>query len=122
MAPQFIVLTGIVSGCLLLTTGSSSIAAAQDAVPKLNVRPSCELSAVRTVGIAHVKAAEACLKTEREAQEILGKHWSRYTKVDKTSCVGKVSHGGPSSYVELLSCLEIREHAREIRHAHREVR
>jgi len=121
MTMQFLVLTRILCGCVLLTASSPSIAA-QDAVPKLNVRPTCGSSAVRTVGVAHAKATEACLKTEREAQENLTKHWSRYTKIDKTSCVGKVSHGGPPSYVELLSCFDIREHAREIRQAKSEAR
>jgi len=34
---------------------------------------------------------------------------------DKTQCVGNVKTGGPASYVELLSCLEIMRDAKAIR-------
>jgi hypothetical protein len=104
-------------GALLTSDGPS--AAAPDVVPNFNVRPSCESPARRLVVVGHAEAPAACLKQEKEAHEVLIKHWSRYAVSDKTSCVGKVSYGGPPSYVELLSCLEIREHANEAREAHR---
>jgi hypothetical protein len=36
---------------------------------------------------------------------------------DKTLCIGMESSGGPASYVELLSCLEVNRDAREIQSA-----
>jgi hypothetical protein len=36
---------------------------------------------------------------------------------DKTDCVTLENSGGPASYVELLSCLEIMRDARSIRNA-----
>ena len=116
LIPQLTVLVGIVCLGALLTTGSPS-AAATNAAPKFNVRPSCESPARRLVVVGHAGAPEACLTREKEAHEVLNKHWSRYAMSDRTSCVGKVSHGGPPSYIELLSCLEIREHATEAREA-----
>jgi hypothetical protein len=45
----------------------------------------------------------------------LQKNWSKYSGTDKQQCLGMEKTGGPSSYVELLSCLEIRRDARDIR-------
>jgi len=116
LTSQFTVVCCLVCVGALLTTDN---AAAADVVPKFNVRPSCNSPARRLVVVGHAKVPEACLKHEKEAHEVLIKHWSRYALSDKTNCVGKVSYGGPPSYIELLSCFETMEHARKIREAHR---
>jgi hypothetical protein len=43
--------------------------------------------------------------------------WSKYIPSDKSDCIGMVTTGGPASYVELLSCVEILRDARNIRNA-----
>ena len=58
---------------------------------------------------------EACKRSELEARHALGKKWSHYEGADRTTCMGRISHGGHPSYVELQSCLESFRHAREIR-------
>jgi hypothetical protein len=60
---------------------------------------------------------ESCLADERTAEETLNQNWSKYSAADKIQCVGNVKTGGPPSYVELLSCLEIMRDAKEIREA-----
>ena len=49
---------------------------------------------------------------ERSAEDVLTENWSKYDAADKTQCVGNVRTGGPASYVELLSCLEIMRDAK----------
>jgi hypothetical protein len=44
---------------------------------------------------------------EREAEDQLTKNWSQYSRARKSQCVGMTTAGGPSSYVELISCLDI---------------
>ena len=60
---------------------------------------------------------EACLADETTAQDTLKQNWSKYSATDKSQCVGMAKTGGPASYVELLSCLEIMRDARNIRNA-----
>jgi hypothetical protein len=60
---------------------------------------------------------EACLADETAAQDTLKQNWSKYVAGDKSECVGMVTTGGPPSYVELLSCIEIYRDARNIRNA-----
>jgi hypothetical protein len=97
---------------LIVLVGCSMGAAAADNVPKLNVGPSCEAAARGAVAAGRDK--EACLGDERQAQEQATKNWSQYRSADKEECVGMINKGGPASYVELLSCLEIMRDAKNI--------
>jgi hypothetical protein len=81
--------------------------------PTLNVGPSCDAAARGSVILGRDK--KACLGDETTAQDTLKQNWSKYAAVDKSECIGMVTTGGPASYVELLSCVEILRDARNIR-------
>jgi hypothetical protein len=81
--------------------------------PTLEVGPSCEAAAQGSVVLGRDK--KACLGDETTAQDTLKQNWSKYAASDKNECVGMVKTGGPPSYVELLSCVEILRDARNIR-------
>jgi hypothetical protein len=83
--------------------------------PVLQVGPSCEAAGRGAVVLGRNK--EACLADENAALSTLKQNWSKYAASDKTLCMGMVSTGGPASYVELLSCLEINRDARDIQNA-----
>ena len=80
--------------------------------PTLQVGPSCE--AAGRGGVVLGRNKEACLADETDAQNTLKKNWSKYPATDKTICTGMTTTGGPASYVELLSCLEILRDAKSI--------
>jgi hypothetical protein len=86
-----------------------------DSPPVLKVESSCEAAGRGAVVLGRNK--EACLADETTAQDTLKQNWSKYSAADKTQCVGMAKNGGPASYVELLSCLEIMRDARNIRNA-----
>jgi hypothetical protein len=81
--------------------------------PTLNVDPSCEAAGMGSVVLGRDK--KACLGDEATAQVTLNQNWAKYAAGDKSDCIGMVTTGGPASYVELLSCLEIMRDARNIR-------
>jgi hypothetical protein len=83
--------------------------------PTLQVGPSCEAAGRGAVVLGRNK--EACLADENAALSTLKQNWSKYAANDKTLCIGMESTGGPASYVELLSCLEVNRDAREIQSA-----
>jgi hypothetical protein len=83
--------------------------------PVLQVGPSCEAAGRGAVVLGRNK--EACLADETTAQDTLKQNWPKYASNDKTSCIGMAKTGGPASYVELLSCLEIMRDARNIQNA-----
>ena len=80
--------------------------------PTLQVGPSCEAAGRGAVVLGRNK--EACLSDETTAQDTLKQNWSKYAAADKTTCIGMTTTGGPASYVELLSCLEILRDAKSI--------
>jgi hypothetical protein len=83
--------------------------------PKLEVGTSCAAAGLGAAVLGRDK--KACLGDETTAQDTLKQNWSKYSAPDKTDCVGMVTTGGPPSYVELLSCVEILRDARNIRNA-----
>jgi hypothetical protein len=96
----------------LLAAAFAAPARADD-VPTLQIGPSCEAAGRGTVVLGRSK--ESCLADEAAARDALQKNWSKYSATDKQQCLGMEKTGGPSSYVELQSCLEIRRDARDIR-------
>ena len=83
--------------------------------PVMQVGPSCEAAGRGAVVLGRNK--EACLADENAALTTLRQNWAKYASNDKTLCIGMETTGGPASYVELLSCLEVNRDAREIQSA-----
>lgn len=94
------------------TVGLAAVAT----VPSLNIAPTCESEGRKEMALGN-SSIEVCKRSELEARHALSKKWSHYEAGDRTTCMGRISHGGHPSYVELQSCLELFRHAREIRAA-----
>jgi hypothetical protein len=82
-----------------------------DDPPKLDVTTSCSAASVSAISAGRDK--EACLQDERSAENTIAQNWSKYNADHKSQCIGTVKTGGPASYVELLSCLEVMRDAKE---------
>jgi len=89
-----------------------AVAVAGD-LPKFDLAPTCAAAAKYAISAGRDK--DACLDDEHTAESTIVQNWSKYNAADKTQCVGNVRTGGPASYVELLSCLEIMRDAKSIR-------
>jgi hypothetical protein len=89
--------------------------AVADSPPRLNAGPSCDAAARGAVSLGRDK--DTCMSDERDAKDALTKTWSRYSRVHKAQCVGMTNRGGPPSYVELISCLDIMTDAAVIHEA-----
>jgi hypothetical protein len=93
----------------LSLTATLTAATAQEA-PKFDARPGCQAGA--RSGLTATPDAEACLRTEMKARDDLNAQWKDFVAADKQRCVAKTHMGGPPSYVEVLTCLEL---ARDVR-------
>ena len=89
---------------VVLMLGLPAIALA-DSPPRLDVSPSCNAAAGYAIAVGRTK--ESCLADEHAAESTLAENWSKYSAADKTQCIGTVNLGGPPSYVELLTCIEV---------------
>jgi hypothetical protein len=83
--------------------------------PQLEVRTSCKAAARGAVMLG--RDENACLADESAALGSLRQSWDKYSATDKSQCVGMTRTGGPASYVELLSCLEVMRDARNLQNA-----
>jgi hypothetical protein len=88
---------------ILLAT--SHLVLAADTVPKLNYEPTCRTAVESAANTSRDETS--CKQDEETARATLGKVWIQYTTVQRTHCVQLTSLGGPPSYVELLTCLEM---------------
>ena len=82
---------------------ASAVYAAE--VPTLEVSPTCKpIANDRSLAID----TDRCLKTERAAREQLAREWENFPAADRVLCTQTASMGGLPSYVELITCLEMK--------------
>ena len=94
---------GFPIGTTIIAAASLVATAAYAAdVPTLDVRPTC------TPIPGDKTDTDRCLKTEREAREQLTREWASFPAADRTLCTQRAAMGGMSSYVALITCLEMR--------------
>ena len=101
--------TLLVSSVLLV---SSNLIAAADAVPAFDVSPSCR-AATQASAVAN-RDETACKKDEENARTKLEQDWAQYSAAQKGHCVQLSTLGGPASYVELITCLELSKAAQNL--------
>lgn len=90
---------------------ASHAALAADTVPNFNVEPTCRAAVAASAG----RSVDICLRDEADARVQLEQRWSRSPAKDRTGCTRLSLLDGHPSYVELLTCLEIAEEARNVR-------
>jgi hypothetical protein len=97
------VLLGIAAGAAFLIF--SAVAFAAD-VPQLDVAGACRAAAGADIGIKY--DADRCLKSENEARDQLKTQWANFPAADRSLCTQTATMGGTASYVELITCLELK--------------
>jgi hypothetical protein len=88
------------------------LVATRDAVPSFNLEPVCRETAER---IDAPEFRRDCLRDEREARDQLKARWKDFPRADRSYCSELASLAGISSYVQLLTCLEIEQAVRRAR-------
>jgi hypothetical protein len=78
-------------------------AGAADGPPAFDIAKNCR---EEVVGSA-IATTGSCTKDETDAKNELTKRWSQFGASERKSCIGEANIGGDTSYVELLTCLEM---------------
>ncbi|MEJ0078127.1 MAG: hypothetical protein WDO17_22335 [Alphaproteobacteria bacterium] len=74
-------------------------------VPTLDVTPTCRpIANDRTFAID----TDRCLKSEQEARNQLTREWTNFPAADRALCTQTATMAGAASYVELITCLEMK--------------
>jgi len=82
-------------------------AAHAQGVPTLDVSRTCT-RANADLGAGMKFDADRCLKSERDAREQLTREWVEFKPADQRICTQTSMVGGIASYVQLLTCLELK--------------
>jgi hypothetical protein len=85
---------------------------ARDGVPQLDVEPSCRAAAAAAMVVGRTR--DNCHTDEKTAREAVAREWDTFSAADRRHCHSLVTTGGPPSYVEFLSCLEVSRDARKV--------
>jgi hypothetical protein len=93
-----------------LSGDSNNIDVAPEAVPSLNIEASCQDAATA----AFDRNVSRCLSDERRARDELASKWREYPPSYRSQCAGYSSRSGGGTYTDLLTCLEMDLHAREL--------
>ncbi len=96
-------LLGAAAGAALLIF--TAIALAAD-VPRLDVANACRAAAGADLGVKY--DADRCLKSENDARDQLKAQWADFPAADRSLCTQTATMGGTASYVELITCLELK--------------
>jgi len=104
------VMAGVLGGCLAGLAPMSPARA--DTVPRYDVRRACKGAAESAV--APGRTSQSCEQDETSARDQLDKEWSEYPGADRARCVRASSLGGPASYVDLLTCLDMAKSVRAL--------
>ncbi|MBB2960136.1 hypothetical protein [Methylobacterium sp. R2-1] len=80
---------------------------AEDGPPKLDVEATCKSAERVQSTLSDNSSADACLNSERSAENVLKKRWGQFPVPAKSQCTQQFQAGGFPSYVELLTCLEL---------------
>ncbi len=101
--PRKATLRYLVAIAVILAFSPGRILLAADTVPEFKIescRAAEEGSAARN--------AQACFQDEQNAKDTLRQNWSTYDPSQKTRCQQLLKPGGMPSYVELLTCIEMK--------------
>jgi hypothetical protein len=90
-------------------------AAAEERLPSIDIKASCEASAkavFKATGDKNAATPEVCLEQENKARDQIMKGWDKFSSADRSQCIDPNVY--MPSYVEWLTCLQMRQQAREL--------
>jgi len=92
-----------------LAFGSQLLMTVAENVPVFDSAPSCRAAAVMTPA-----GYDGCMNDEKNPRATLQSEWDRFSASERASCAQTTTMGGPPSYVELLTCLQMARDAHNL--------
>ncbi|WP_234683927.1 hypothetical protein [Bradyrhizobium monzae] len=82
-----------------------------DRVPELKVEAQCQATTAtdKAMGLAESQSFADCMRDETNAQQQLQTLWTATSSPVRDSCLGEATDEGSPSYVDLLTCIQMRE-------------
>jgi hypothetical protein len=84
-----------------------------DNIPKFDIAATCRAAQASAARAILGNDTESCANDERDARTTLGKEWAQFSAADRRTCTLLATTSTESSYVELLTCLEMTRDAKQ---------
>jgi hypothetical protein len=100
----------------MIVLGSQLVMTVADGVPKFDIARQCRLDSTQAFDLSAGlnETMKKCVSDEQQALTELQTQWSQFREPDKAQCTAETSIGGTSSYVDLLTCLQLAKEARQL--------
>ncbi len=87
-----------------------------DGVPKFDIARGCRVDSTQAfdLSVGLNETVKRFVADEQQALTKLQTQWSQFREPDKTQCTGEANIGGTPSYVDLLTCLQLANDARQL--------
>lgn len=96
----------MISAALLsLSLSTGLFVPVADGPPRFDVVNTCRDVGRSSMGVG--RTPQACQDDENQARATLEQRWSAYPAQSRNTCVESAQLGGPPSYVQVLTCLEM---------------
>lgn len=92
----------------------SAHASAAEGPPRIDTDATCRAAARADAELSR-PGNDSCLRSEREAHDLLVSQWNDFRAADRSYCARLATLGGLGSYVQLLTCLEMQRDVRVLR-------
>ena len=98
----------------MIALGTQLVITVADSIPKYDVARQCRLDNTQAFDLSTGlnETVKRCVSDERGALRQLQTQWSQFRESDRTVCTGEANAGGTSSYVGLLTRLQLAKDAR----------
>ena len=100
----------------MIVLGTQLVMTVADGVPKFDISRGCRLDSTQAfdLSVGQNETVKRCVADEQQAQAKLQTQWSQFREFDKAECTGEAKIGGTPSYVDLLTCLQMANDARQL--------
>ena len=102
----------------IMILATQLVIAVADDVPKFDIARGCRIdsNAVYDPNLGMAGTVKRCVDDEQKAMDQLQTQWSGFINSDRTMCLASTSNDSsvPSSYVDLLTCLQDQQLARKL--------
>ncbi|CAM5768170.1 hypothetical protein [Bosea minatitlanensis] len=95
----------LIAGLVSLSLSSGLLVPVAEGPPRFDIAATCRDVGRAGDGVGGTVAA--CRADEEKARDSLAAKWSSYPVAKRNSCVAGARLGGPPSYVQVITCLEM---------------
>jgi uncharacterized protein YecT (DUF1311 family) len=100
----------------MIVLGTQLVMTVADGVPKFDMARQCRLDSTQAFDLSAGldETVKRCVADEQGALTQLQTQWSQFRESDKAQCTVETNIGGTSSYVDLLTCLQLAKEAGQL--------